>query len=136
MSEYLTSPSLTVDDVIFPSNSSDNLFVIGCGAIPDNPSEILMNDKINVLFHELKKRFDYIIVDTPPVGQVADAFSLAHFADASIYLVRYNFTEKSELGIFEEICEHKRLNNPMLVFNDAKKENKNIYRYGRYSYSS
>jgi len=136
LSEYLTSSSLTVDDILIPSGTSDNLFVIGCGGIPENPSEILLNDKINVLFHELKKRFDYIIIDTPPVGQVADAFSLAPFADASIYLVRYNFTEKSELGIFEEICESKRLNNPMLVFNDAKKENKNIYRYGRYSYSS
>jgi len=136
LSEYLTSSSLTVDDVLIPSATSENLFVIGCGGIPENPSEILLNDKINVLFHELKKRFDYIIIDTPPVGQVADAFSLAPFADASIYLVRYNFTEKSELGIFEEICENKRLNNPMLVFNDAKKENKNIYRYGRYSYSS
>jgi len=135
LSEYLTSEKLTVNDIIRPSGTSDNLSVIGCGAIPENPSEILMNEKINVLFHELRKRFDYIIVDTPPVGQVADAFSLAPFADASIYLVRYNFTEKSELGIFEEICENKRLINPMLVFNDAKKENKNVYRYGRYTYS-
>jgi tyrosine-protein kinase Etk/Wzc len=136
LSDYLNTPSMTVDQIISKTESSDNLSVIGCGNIPDNPSELLMNDKLNVLFHELRKRFDYIIVDTPPVGQVSDAFSLAHFADASIYIVRYNFTEKSELGVFEEICRNKRLNNPMLVFNDAKKENKNAYRYGRYSYSS
>ncbi|MET3114430.1 tyrosine-protein kinase Etk/Wzc [Pedobacter sp. CG_S7] len=136
LTEYLTTENLTVNDILIPSSTSENLSVIGCGSIPENPSELLMSEKINVLFHELKKRFDYIILDTPPVGQVADAFSLAPFADASIYLVRYNFTEKSELGIFEEICENKRLKNPMLVFNDAKKENKNVYRYGRYSYSS
>uniref|UniRef100_UPI003D7F6125 GumC family protein n=1 Tax=Pedobacter sp. TaxID=1411316 RepID=UPI003D7F6125 len=136
LTEYLNSEKMTVDEILTPSQHSDNLYVIGCGVIPENPSEILMNDKIHVLFHELRKKFDYIIIDTPPVGIVADAFSLASFADASIYLVRYNFTGKSELGIFEEIRENKRLKNPMLVFNDAKKENKNVYRYGRYTYTS
>ena len=136
LSDYLSTPNMAVDDILVQSENSENLTLIGCGNIPCNPSEIIMNEKINVLFQELRKRFDYIIIDTPPVGQVSDAFSLAKFADASIYIVRYNFTEKSELGIFEEICKNKRLNNPMLVFNDAKKENKNVYRYGRYSYSS
>ncbi|TKC03709.1 polysaccharide biosynthesis tyrosine autokinase [Pedobacter frigoris] len=136
LSDYLTSESLTVDDILVQSPTSSNLSVIGCGKIPENPGELLMSNRLNILFHELRKRFDYIIVDTSPVGRVADAFSLAEFADASIYVVRYNFTNKTELGIFEDICENHKLINPMLVFNDAKKENRNVYRYGRYAYSA
>jgi len=134
LSEYLKSESVHFDDILIKAPQSDNLFVIGCGEISDSPSEILMSHKLRVLFHELKKRFDYIIVDTSPVGHVADAFTLAEYADSSIYLVRYNYTNKSDLAIFEEICENRRLVNPMIVFNDAKKENKNAYRYGGYAY--
>lgn len=133
LSDYLRSDILTVEDVLKPMPAHENLFAIGCGEIPEDPSELLMNGKIRLLFHELRKRFDYIIVDTPPVGHVADAFTLAQFSDASIYLVRYNFTNKTDLDIFEEICLNNRLKNPMVVFNDAKKEHRNTYRYGRYA---
>jgi len=136
LSEYLQSERVTINDILMPAPGSANLFVIGCGKIPENPGELLMSDRLEELFRELRTRFDYIIVDTSPVGRVADAFSLAQFADASIYVVRYNFTNKNDLGIFEEICENKRLINPMLVFNDARKENRNVYRYGRYAYSA
>ena len=94
-----------------------------------------MSSKLDVLFDELRKRFDYVIVDTSPVGQVADAFSLAKYCDSSIYLVRYNFTNKFQLRILKDIYENKKFNNPLVVFNDAKEENKNTYGYGRYAYS-
>jgi len=136
LSEYLKSESIQVDDILIKAPQSDNLYVIGCGEISDSPSEILMSHKLRILFHELKKRFDYIIVDTSPVGHVADAFTLAEHADSSIYLVRYNYTNKNDLAIFEEICENRRLVNPMIVFNDAKKENRNAYRYGGYAYQA
>jgi tyrosine-protein kinase Etk/Wzc len=134
LSEYLHSGSVKIEDIVKAVPGSDNLFVIGCGKIPQNPGELLMVDRLKGLFDELRSKFDYIIVDTSPVGRVADAFSLAPFADVSIYVVRYNFTNKTDLGIFEEICENNRLTNPMLVFNDARKENRNVYRYGRYAY--
>lgn len=136
LSEYLSEPEIDVKDILLEVSSSPNLYVIGCGHIPSNPSELLMSQRTATLFEELRNRFDYIIVDTSPVGHVADAFSLAPFADACIYMVRYNFTEKADLGIFRDICEHKKLKNPLLVFNDARKENKNMYRYGRYAYTA
>ncbi|MNV79030.1 Tyrosine-protein kinase ptk [compost metagenome] len=95
-----------------------------------------MSPKLKILFTELRERFDYVIVDTSPVGYVADAFTIAEFVDSSIYLVRYNYTQKEDLAIFEEICENGRLKNPMIVFNDAGKGNKNAYKYGRYAYSA
>lgn len=136
LSDYLKSEDMSVDDILIKAPGSEHLFVIGCGAISDSPSEILMNAKLKTLFTELRGRFDYVIVDTSPVGHVADAFTIAEFADSSIYLVRYNYTHKEDLAIFEEICENGRLKNPMIVFNDAGKGNKNAYRYGRYAYSA
>jgi tyrosine-protein kinase Etk/Wzc len=136
LSEYLKSEDIDINDMLIKAPQSDNLYVIGCGGISDSPSEILQNPKLRILFHELKKRFDYIIVDTSPVGHVSDAFELSEYADSSIYLVRYNYTNKSDLAIFEGICERGRLVNPMIVLNDAKKSNGSSFRYGRYAYPS
>lgn len=136
LSDYLKSENLRVDDILIKVPQSEHLSVIGCGEISDSPSEILMSPKLKMLFTELRERFDYVIVDTSPVGHVADAFTIAEFADSSIYLVRYNYTQKEDLAIFEEICENGRLKNPMIVFNDAGKGNKNAYKYGRYAYSA
>ena len=123
-----------IDEIILPSGTQQNLFVIGCGDIPENPAELLMSARIPELFEELKEKFDYIIIDTSPVGQVADAFSLASYADASIYLVRYNYTNKIQLNILKDIFENNKLNNPMIVLNDAKADGFKGYGYGGYGY--
>ncbi|NEU08819.1 polysaccharide biosynthesis tyrosine autokinase [Flavihumibacter sp. R14] len=131
--DFLNDES-SLDEIILQSPTQANLFVIGCGDIPDNPAELLMSPRIPELFEQLKERFDYIIIDTSPVGQVADAFSLAPYADASIYLVRYNYTNKVQLNILKDIFENNKLNNPMIVLNDAKAEGFKGYGYGGYGY--
>ncbi|HEY0668406.1 MAG TPA: polysaccharide biosynthesis tyrosine autokinase [Sphingobacteriaceae bacterium] len=130
LTDYLGDNDVNINHLIRPSGVSPNLFVLGCGKLPDDPSELLMSPKIKLLFDELREQFDYIIVDTSPVGQVADAFSLAPYVDASIYLIRYNFTEKVQLSVLDDICENKKFKNLMVVFNDAKKENMKSYGYG------
>lgn len=135
LTDFISSDSVLLDDIIKPSKISSDLFVVGCGTIPEHPAEIMNNAKIQLLIEDLKQRFDYIILDTSPVGQVADAFSLARFADVSIYLVRYNYTHKFQLGILKDICENNKLNNPMVVFNDAKREKGQTYGYSGYGYS-
>jgi capsular exopolysaccharide synthesis family protein len=124
----------SLDEIIRPSAFQENLFVIGCGEMPEDPAELLMSDKITELFAELKERFDYVIIDTSPVGQVADAFSLAPFADSSIYLVRYNYTDKVQLNILKDIFDNGKLNNPMVVLNDSKGDSFKGYGYGGYGY--
>ena len=123
-----------IDEIIRPSAFQENLFVVGCGTMPEDPAELLMSDKVSELFTELKKRFDYVIIDTSPVGQVADAFSLAPFADSSIYLVRYNYTDKVQLNILKDIFDNGKLNNPMVVLNDSKGDSFKGYGYGGYGY--
>ncbi|MEJ6981369.1 polysaccharide biosynthesis tyrosine autokinase [Pedobacter sp. P351] len=135
ITDFLNFEDVTLDNIISPSELSPNLSVIGCGTFPDNPAELLMSDRIGVLFEELREKFDYIIVDTSPVGQVADAFSLAKYTDSSIYLVRYNYTNKFQLRILQDIYENEKLKNPMVVFNDAKEDNSDAYAYGRYAYN-
>lgn len=130
ITDYLSSETIDIDDIIKPSGLSPNLFIIGCGAIPDNPSDFVMNTKNYHFFELLKEKFDYVIVDTSPVGQVADAFSLAPYSDVSIYIVRYNYTDKYHLNILQDIYTNNKLKNPMVVFNDAKKDNKHMYGYG------
>ncbi|QNR86283.1 polysaccharide biosynthesis tyrosine autokinase [Pedobacter riviphilus] len=135
LTNYLIGESVFLEDIIMPTNVSDNIWVIGCGQSPENPAEVMMSPKMDLLFDELKERFDYIIIDTSPVGQVADAFSLAEYADVSIYLVRYNYTNKYQLAILKDICENNKLKNPMVVFNDAKREKSQKYSYGGYGYA-
>ena len=135
ITDYLDSNSVTLNEIVSPSGLSPNLSIIGCGTLPENPAELLMSDRLNVLFDELRERFDYIIIDTSPVGQVADAFSLAKYSDSSIYLVRYNFTDKFQLRILKDIYENQKLKNPLVVFNDAKEGNSTAYAYGKYAYS-
>jgi tyrosine-protein kinase Etk/Wzc len=124
-----------VDELnIQPYNDSHNLYVMGCGTMPENPAELLTSTRVDQLFELLRPKFDYIIVDTSPVGAVADAFSLAKNADLSIYLVRYNYTNTEQLDILNDINENNKLKNLMVVLNDAKKDNRSVYAYGRYGY--
>lgn len=135
ITDYLNNDHLSIDEIIQPSLLADNVTVIGCGQIPNNPAEEMMNPKINALINELRERYDYIIIDTSPVGQVADAFSLAQYADVSIYLVRYNYTNNYQLAILKDINDENKLKNLMVVFNDAKRDKNQKYSYGGYGYA-
>lgn len=134
ISDYLLNEDLTIEDLLIQSRKYKDLILIDCGPLPANPAELMMHPKIGRLIEELKSRFDYVIIDTAPVGQVADAFSLSPFTDVSIYLVRYNYTDKLHLNVLRDILYYKKLTNPMVVFNDAKLENTNNYGYGGFGY--
>ncbi len=135
IADFLQGDVDDLEDSIQPYAKSDSLYVLGCGSLPKNPAELLMSPRVDELFDRLKDQFDYIIIDTSPVGRVADAFSLARHADLSIYLVRYNYTNVGQLEILRDIYENEKLKNPMVIFNDAKKENRPAYGYGGYGYA-
>ncbi|WP_214225538.1 tyrosine-protein kinase family protein [Pedobacter sp. B4-66] len=133
--DYIKNDTITVEKIIQPSLMSQNVSVIGCGEIPDDPAEIMTHPKVSQLVEELKERFDYVIIDTSPVGQVADAFSLARHVDVSIYVVRYNYTNNYQMAILKDICDENKLNNLLVVFNDAKREKNQKYSYAGYGYA-
>lgn len=124
----------TVDDIIQPTHIP-YLDVISSGPIPPNPSELLMGDAMAELIEELKLKYDYIILDTPPVGLVSDALELSRFCDATLYVTRQGFTKKGMLGVVNEKHKRGELHNISIVFNGYQNKAKYGYGYG-YGYGA
>jgi capsular exopolysaccharide synthesis family protein len=109
----------------------DNLYVVACGPIPPNPSEMLLNEKMNELFAYLKQTFDVVIIDTAPVGLVSDAYTLGRYADSTLYIVRMGYTLKKQLHFVEELYSKSKLPKIGLLVNDIKASS-HYYGYGNY----
>jgi Mrp family chromosome partitioning ATPase len=75
------------------------------------------------LITALSERFDYLIIDASSVGEVADAFALAPFIDLCLFIVRYDFTEKENIHLVNDIIRHNKLPNLFMILNDTKQEN-------------
>jgi tyrosine-protein kinase Etk/Wzc len=113
----------------------DNLFAISCGPVPPNPSELLLDSRVEELFAWLKNNFDVVILDTAPVGMVSDAMTLGKFADTTLYIVRQGYTYKKQVSLIDEFYTENRLPKISIVINDVKlKPGYGYYGYGRYGY--
>lgn len=117
---YINDLQCTTDRIIKPSGLLENLYLVSSGVLPPNPAELLLNPRVATLFGTLKEQFDYIIVDAPPVGLVTDAQLLAGYTDLCIYLVRHNFTLKSQLEIPENLSAANEIRPMAIVINDIK----------------
>lgn len=133
ITNYIVS-DLKLSDIIKPSGIHENCWIISSGNIPPNPSELIIHDKVEKLFAEARQQFDYIIVDTPPVGLVTDAQLISRFADMSLYVVRQKFTNKRQLSIAEELAATNKMRKLNIVLNDMKKLPG--YSYGTSRYES
>ena len=136
ISNYLIGKA-ALKDIMQPYQGIESLFVIPSGPIPPNPAELLGNIKFVELITELKQQFDYIIIDTPPVAAVTDAKIICAMADATIYIIRHNYTNTSFLNLIKDIGKKKTLPNINLVLNGIV--NKKIFgmpygHSGGYSY--
>jgi capsular exopolysaccharide synthesis family protein len=117
------------NQLIRPSGVHPNLSVITGGPVPPNPNELLARPLLDELIAECKKQYDFIILDTPPIGIVSDGFTLNRFADVNLYLVRAEFTPKKNIEEATAIYRQKKLTNMYFVLN-ASDLNKGTYRYG------
>jgi tyrosine-protein kinase Etk/Wzc len=120
------------EDLLVKVDVLDGLYVIPCGPIPPNPSELLLDKRLDELMREAKNAFDVVIMDTAPVGLVGDAINLAQYADCSIYIVRQRHTFRKQLALIEELYENKKLPNLSVVLNDVKVEGGYYSGYGYY----
>ncbi|MBG6236984.1 capsular exopolysaccharide synthesis family protein [Pedobacter sp. CAN_A7] len=123
------------DDIIVPSGIHENLFVMRSGAVPDNPSELLEGARMRNLIEELKYEYDNILIDSPPLHLVTDAMILAPLCDITLYMVRHNFTPKSELKFVDAVYKEMKLPNMHVVFNGIEMDNRYGYSldYGYYT---
>lgn len=130
LTNYLSKEDGTINDFIVKVNAIPNLYALASGVIPPNPVELLMNDKINIMFDELKLQFDYIIVDTAPVSLVTDTLLIAKNADAFIYVMRANYLEKGMLQFAETLYKEGKLPNMCILLNDTENSKTSGYGYG------
>lgn len=128
LTQYVANPELKLDDVILREPNMENLDVIVAGPVPPNPGELLTSPRVAELFAELRRRYDYIIVDTAPVGRVSDTFALDAVADASIFVCRVGHTNMSDLRLADEIYEQKRLKKLSVAINGTPA--RRTYGYG------
>jgi len=136
ITNYIIGKS-SLDDLPVPVPGYENLFVIPCGPIPPNPSELLLDSRLDEMMTRLKQDFDVLIIDTAPVGLVSDTIMLGKYADVSLYVVRHNYTFKKQLKLLNEIYTNKRLPKLSVVINDIKAQGAygRYYGYGGYGYT-
>jgi tyrosine-protein kinase Etk/Wzc len=124
-----------LNDLIIPVPDHENLYVLPCGPIPPNPSELLLDQKVTELFDKLKAEFDVIIIDTAPIGMVSDSMTLGKFANCTLYLTRQGHTFKKQVALIDELYKENKLPKISIVINDVKvKPGYGYYGYGRYGY--
>lgn len=124
-----------LSQIIQKSGFEDNLYVISSGPIPPNPAELIMLPKMEEMFEELKKSFDFVIIDTAPIGLVTDAQLLGMYADTSLYVVRQGYTYKQQVQIANELKVNNKMPKMGLVINDVVFRRGYSYGYG-YGYEA
>lgn len=122
---------------ILPSDANDNLELLMAGPIPPNPAELVARNSLEIIMEELKKHYDYIIIDTAPVGLVSDTLQIGRVADTTVYVCRADYTPKEIFKLINELSESKKLPNMTVVLNgiDMSKA-KHSYNYGVGKYRS
>lgn len=136
---FLSAPQSTdLRSMILPSEVSNNLHVLPGGAIPPNPTELLARKSLDDAIELLKKDYDYVVLDTAPIGMVTDTQLIARVADISVYVCRADYTHKNDYQLINELYANKRLPGLCTVINglDMKKKKYGYYygygKYGRY----
>lgn len=134
LSDYLSGGIKEADNILVESNECNGLYVIPIGSTPPNPTELLHGERFKELIGKMRKQFDYILIDCPPIDIVADTQIIEENADRTIFVIRAGLLDRDMLYELEEIYEEKRLRNISLILNGTyASQGRYGYRYG-YSY--
>lgn len=135
ITQFLTNPAINLMDLVQPSDINRNLYILPGGAVPPNPTELLARDGLDKAIGTLKQHFDYVILDTAPVGMVTDTLLIGRVADLSVYVCRADYTRKAEFSLINELAENNKLPNLCIAINGLdlqKKKYGYYYGYGKY----
>jgi len=122
-----------INEIIQPFQDNPNLSYITSGPTPPNPAELILSGKMKQLLDELSERYDYILIDTPPIGLVSDALLLREYVDNILVVVRHKYTRKVMLRNLQNMYENEELKKASIIFNGVKQGGK-YYGYGGYYY--
>ena len=135
LTDYLITADMHVKDTVQNHPDYENLSFITCGPIPPNPGELILHKRMQNLFEYLRNNYDYIVVDTPPVGIISDAIIIANWVDLTLFVIRHQFSYRSSLQLLNELNENKKLPRLSVVINSIKrnkgfsKEMRDTYKY-------
>ena len=130
---YLSGKETDLDSLIIPSGVSEYLDLLPAGPIPPNPNELLINSSLGTVFEYLREKYEYIIVDSAPVGMVSDTFLLTQYADLNIYVMRANFSSRKYIEVLENLVKEDKLRQLYILVNAVNIRSK-VYGYKRYGY--
>ena len=138
ITQYLTNTTANLMDFVQPSDINKNLFILPGGTVPPNPTELLARGGLEKAIETLKANFDYVILDTAPVGMVTDTLLIGRVADLSVYVCRADYTHKAEFTLINELAENNKLPNLCIAVNGLDLNSRKYgyyYGYGkRYGY--
>lgn len=136
ISQFLADPEHTdLRSLCQVSTISPNLYILPGGHIPPNPTELVARQALEEAIERMKQHFDYIILDTAPIGMVTDTQLIARVADLSVYVCRSGYTSKSEFKLINELKQSGKLPHPCVLLNGIdmnKRETGSYYGYGKY----
>lgn len=124
-----------VKEQIIPSGINDKLDILMAGPVPPNPGELVTRESLDQTMEQLKEHYDYILIDTAPVGRVIDTLALGRISNATVYVCRADFTQKASFGFINSLSMEKKLPNMSIVLNGvdlSKKKYGYYYGYGKY----
>jgi capsular exopolysaccharide synthesis family protein len=130
ITNYLIGQTDNADEIFVKMDRFPNLSIYNTGPIPPNPAELIISSRMETLFAKLKAEYDYIVIDSAPIGLVSDSFALSQYADAVLYIVRQRYTFKKQLEFINDLKRDGKLHNLALVINDVNLAG----RYGYYGY--
>ena len=135
ITQYLTNTTANLMDFVQPSDINKNLFILPGGTVPPNPTELLARGGLEKAIETLKANFDYVILDTTPVGMVTDTLLIGRVADLSVYVCRADYTHKAEFTLINELAENNKLPNLCIAVNGLDLNSRKYgyyYGYGKY----
>ena len=122
-------------DNICSSGINSNLDLLLAGPTPPNPTELLARENMSQVIELLKQHYDYIILDTAPIGLVSDTLQIARYANVNCYVTRADYTPKANLGLLNSLVDEDKLENACVILNGvdmSKKKYGYYYGYGKY----
>lgn len=133
LTNYLSGQESSIESLIVHSLQFKGLDILPAGPIPLNPNEMLMSDKLQKLIDQLKDQYDYILIDSAPMGVISDSYLLNDFTDLFVFVSRSNYTHKKMVEDVNKLVAQKRIKNAYFIINDVNMDARS-YRYGKYGY--